>query len=286
LDILVNRRSTLLSKEDHKKIKVQKGSVADLKLVNKIVRQNRIEFIFHLAAEALVGNCLVNPLKAFSSNIEGTWNVLEAVRTSKSVQAVVIASSDKAYGSHEKLPYDEGFCLQGDHPYDVSKSCTDLLAHTYFNTYKTPVSITRCGNIYGPGDFNFSRIVPDTIRCALSNKTLAIRSDGKFTRDYVFVDDIVNGYMLLAEKLFKNSKFAGEAFNFSYEQPLSVLELVKKIYVLSGKKPSYKILNRAKYEIKDQYLNSSKARRVLGFRPKFAIDQGLKTTIDWYRENL
>jgi len=283
LDILVNRKTTLLRKDDYRKIKVVKGSVADFKLVKKIIRQNRIGVIFHLAAEALVGNCLANPLKAFSSNIEGTWNVLEATRTFKSVQAIVIASSDKAYGSHEKLPYNEDFCLQGDHPYDVSKSCADLLAYTYFNTYKTPVSITRCGNIYGPGDFNFSRIVPDAIKCALSNKTLAIRSDGKFTRDYVFVDDIVNGYILLAEKLFKNPKLSGEAFNFSYERPLSVLELVKKIYRLSGREPKYKILDQAKFEIKDQYLSSKKARMTLQWKPRLTLDKGLKGTLDWYK---
>jgi CDP-glucose 4,6-dehydratase len=220
---------------------------------------------------------------AFSTNIKGTWNVLEASRHSASVQGIIIASSDKAYGIHNKLPYRENSSLCGCHPYDVSKSCADLLAHTYFRTYGLPVCVTRCGNIFGPGDFNFSRIIPDTIRSIIKNKTLIIRSDGKFTRDYIFVDDIVSGYLILAQKLQKLKLF-GEAFNFSNDKPISVLELVKILYNLFDSKVNYKILNVAKYEIKHQYLSSKKARKVLSWKPRHSLEEGLVRTIEWYRD--
>ena len=199
------------------------------------------------------------------------------------VKAIIIASSDKAYGSHTKLPYKENTPLSGEHPYDVSKSCADLIACTYCHTYDLPVVVTRCGNIFGPGDFNFSRLVPDTIRSAIQNKTLIIRSDGKFTRDYIYVSDIVSGYILLAEKMQKLKVF-GEAFNFSDENPISVLELVKKIYHLANKKPNYKILGKAKYEIKHQYLSSKKAKRIFGWKPRYTLEEGLKKTITWYKD--
>ena len=285
LDIKTRRKNTILTTNDYRKIVVLKGSVANLKKLKNIISKYKIETIFHLAAEAIVTQCQKNPLRTFSSNICGTWNILEAGRNSKNLESIVVASSDKAYGSHKELPYKEDASLRGDHPYDVSKSCADLLAHTYFHTYGVPVAITRCGNIYGPGDFNFSRIVPDTIRCALSHKVLFIRSDGKFTRDYVYVDDIINGYMLLAEKMNK-LKLCGEAFNLSDENPITVLELVKKINKLTSKKLKYEILDQAKYEIKNQYLSSRKARRILGWRPKYTLEEGLKKTINWYREFL
>ncbi|HAM37804.1 MAG TPA: sugar dehydratase [Elusimicrobia bacterium] len=285
LDIDVRRENTLFSKEDYKKIVTIKGSVADYNLVKKIISKYKIDVVFHLGAEAIVGKCIKNPLLTFSSNIEGTWNVLEVCRNSKTVKSIVTASSDKAYGSHKILPYKEDASLHGDHPYDVSKSCADLIAYTYFHTYGLPVAITRCGNIYGPGDFNFSRIVPDTVRCMLANKPIEIRSDGKFTRDYVFVEDIANGYILLAEKL-NVLKLGGEAFNFSDENPITVIELVKKLYQLDGKKPNYKILNQAKYEIKHQYLASQKARKILKWKPEFTLETGLKKAIDWYTKYL
>ncbi|MDD2752078.1 MAG: GDP-mannose 4,6-dehydratase, partial [Candidatus Omnitrophica bacterium] len=211
------------------------------------------------------------------------WNILEACRNTKGIRAVIIASSDKAYGSHRVLPYTEKTPLKGAHPYDVSKSCADLLADTYAHTYKLPVAVTRCGNIYGPGDFNFSRLVPDAVRCALKGKKLLIRSDGKFTRDYVFVGDIVNGYLILAEKLQK-LKLSGEAFNFSDENPLTVIELVNTVFKLVNDKPNYKILDKVKYEIKYQYLASGKARKMLGWKPLFNLKAGLKKTIAAYQE--
>ncbi len=285
LDIKTHRKDTSLSKDDFKKIKVVKGSVSNLNLVNKIIKENKIGFVFHLAAEALVGDCYLNPLKAFDSNIKGTWNILEACRENKFVKGVIVASTDKAYGSHKNLPYKEDFPLIADHPYDVSKSCADLLANTYAHSYDLAVCVTRCGNLYGPGDFNFSRLVPDTIRSILNNETLQIRSDGKFIRDYVYVKDIALAYMFLGQNMLQKG-LRKEAFNFSDEKPLSVLEMVNKIYSLMQEKPKYKILNKAKFEIKDQYLDSSKARKLLGWKPEYTLDEALNETINWYKEYL
>ena len=281
LDIKTHRKETILG-EALRKIKIIKGSVEDYRLVSRIIKKKRIQFVFHLAATSIVGEAFSDPIKAFSTNIQGTWNILESCRRSNAIEAVIVASSDKAYGMHNKLPYRENFSLCGSHPYDVSKSCADLLAHTYFHTYGLPVSVTRCGNIFGPGDFNFSRLTPDAICCALTGKALLIRSDGKFTRDYIYVDDIVNGYLLLAQNL-KKLHLAGEAFNFSDENPISVIELVKRVYKLAGKKENYKILNLARFEIRHQYLDSAKARKMLNWKPEFALNEGLKTTIEWYR---
>ena len=282
LDVIANRPISILNGM-RKKIVCIKGNVSNLKLVRSIINEYKPQVVFHLAAEAIVGKANENPLPTFKSNIEGTWNILEAARNKRSIEAIITASSDKAYGSHKKLPYKEDTPLCGNHPYDVSKSCADLLASTYAYTYRVPVAITRCGNIYGPGDFNFSRIVPDAIRCALTGRTLLIRSDGKFTRDYVFVDDIVNGYILLAEKL-AHLSLAGEAFNFSYEKPIPVIELVNKVYKAANKKLNYKILNAAKYEIKHQYLCSDKARAILKWKPRYGLlEKGLAKAIKWYK---
>jgi len=283
LDILVKRKETTLTAEDYKHFTYIKGSVVDYPRLKKILEQHKIDTVFHLAAEATVGKSYSDPLVNFSTNIEGTWKLLEACRGCKSVETIVVASTDKAYGSHKKLPYKEDAALIGNHPYDVSKSCADLIAYTYFHTYGLPVATTRCGNIYGPGDFNLSRIVPDGIRCAATGDTLLIRSDGKFTRDYVYVDDIVEGYLALAQKLNK-LKLGGEAFNFSDEKPLSVKALVAEIFKVFGKKPKYKILNTAKYEIKHQYLSSAKARKVLGWKPRVALREGLLRSAAWYKK--
>jgi CDP-glucose 4,6-dehydratase len=283
LDTNVKRKNTLFTADDYCAIKTFKGSVADPTLVRKIIAEHKPEIVFHLAAEAIVGKCNNDPICAFKSNIEGTWNVLESCRSKGFIKAIIVASSDKAYGSHKILPYKEDAPLIGNHPYDVSKSCADLIAYTYFHTYGTPIAVTRCGNIYGPGDFNFSRIVPDAIRCAIENKTLKIRSDGKFTRDYVFVDDIVNGYIMLAEQL-QRKLLSGEAFNFSDESPITVRELARKIFDTAGVKIDCVVLDHAKYEIKHQYLAASKARNVLGWKPLFTIEQGLMKTVEWYGE--
>jgi len=285
LDIRVRRKETILTEHDYKKISVIKGSVVDYKLVKKVINKHKIDVVFHLAAEAIVGECRHNPLRTFSANIEGTWNILEACRNSRVIRSIIIASSDKAYGAHKNLPYEEDAPLQGDHPYDVSKSCADLIANTYFNTYGLPVVITRCGNIYGPGDFNFSRLVPDAMRSLALNKRLKIRSDGRFVRDYVYIDDIVAGYIRIAE-LFGKRKLSGEAFNLSDEKPISVVKLLKKIdqSYPRAKKLNYKVMNTVRYEIKKQYLSSAKARRILGWKPGYGLREGLRKTGKWYAE--
>jgi len=284
LDKVANRPHSIL-KDLRKDIICIKGDVSDLKLVKKIIDKYKPRIIFHLAAEAIVGEANKNPIRTFKSNIEGTWNILEAARDKKFIKALVIASSDKAYGAHKELPYKEDAALKGNHPYDASKSCADLLCLAYYNTYDVPVCVTRCGNIYGPGDYHFSRIIPDVIRSAIKNEIFLIRSDGKFTRDYIYVDDIVTGYVKLAEVMVKK-KLSGEAFNFSNEKPISVLEIVKIIYNLTNKKPKYRILNVAKYEIRDQYLSAEKAKRNLGWRPRYNLREGLINTIKWYKDTL
>lgn len=262
------------------------GNIADLEFVKKAVQKYRPQFIFHVAAEAIVGEANKNPLRTFQSNIQGTWNILEASKGKGFIEGVIVASSDKAYGSHAQLPYKETAPLKGEHPYDASKSCADILCRTYFKTFQVPVCITRCGNIFGPGDYHFSRIVPDAIRHVLQGKQFIIRSDGTFTRDYIYVRDIIDAYLSLAEKM-KRKKLYGEAFNFSDEKPLSVLALFRRIVQLSRHKSAQpKILNKAKYEIRHQYLSSRKARRVLGWQPRYSLDRALVETINWYREHL
>ncbi|MDD5774542.1 MAG: GDP-mannose 4,6-dehydratase [Candidatus Omnitrophica bacterium] len=282
LDIVTNRAKTVLTKADRARIRIVKGSVENSGLLSRVCVAASAEFVFHLGARALVGECYENPRKAFQVNIGGTWNVLEACRAHKGIKGLIVASSDKAYGSHAKLPYREDFALRGDHPYDVSKSCADLLSDTYAHTYGIPVCITRCGNLYGPGDYNFSRIIPDAIRCGLTGTELVIRSDGKYVRDYVYVKDIALAYMLLAEKILTTG-IAGEAFNFSDERPLSVIGIVKEIYRLLGGTPRYSILNQAGFEIREQFLSSAKARRMLGWKPAYTLRRGLQETIQWYR---
>jgi CDP-glucose 4,6-dehydratase len=282
LDILTNRDNTILI-NNYGNINIIKGDVADFDTVFEIIKKNKIGIIFHLAAESLVGKAFTNPRNTFSTNICGTWNILEASRISKTVKSIVVASSDKAYGSHNKLPYKEKAPLSGSHPYDVSKSCADLLTYTYFKTYGLPVCVTRCGNIFGPGDFNFSRIIPDSIKSMVLNKTLIIRSDGKYTRDYIYVDDIVSGYLVLAAKM-DALKLYGEAFNFSNENPISVLDLVKLILKINGKgKLNYEIKNLAEKEIKHQYLSAGKAKKVLAWKPEHSLEEGLEKTITWYQ---
>ncbi len=286
LDIVTGRKETVLTSAERRSMRVVRGSVADYPLVDKLVRRGKTRFVFHLAAEALVGECLKDPRKGFISNIEGTWNVLEACRQARSVKALVAASSDKAYGSHKKLPYKEEYALQGDHPYDVSKSCADLLCATYAHTYKVPVCVTRCGNLYGPGDFNFSRIVPESMRCAIANDTLLLRSDGTFVRDYVYVKDIARAYMLLAGRICAHPRLIGEAFNFSDEEPLSVKAVVRAVYAAAGARPKLRVLDQARFEIKDQYLDSGKARRLLGWKPGYPLEKAMAETLEWYRRIL
>ncbi len=283
LDTADKRKDSALSRAEIEKINCIRGNVNNFSLLKKTILKNKIEFIFHLAAETIVGDSLANPLKTFNSNIRGTWNILEAARGLGMVKAVIVASSDKAYGSHKKLPYYEDAALTGRHPYDVSKSCADLIASAYSHTYGLPVGIARCGNVYGPGDFNFSRIIPYSIYCLLTGKKVLIRSNGRFTRDYVYVEDIVKGYILLAEKM-QTLGLEGEAFNFGTEDPMSVIDLVNRIYKLADRKTDYKVLNQVKYEIKHQYLSSEKAKRILNWKPEYSINEGLVKAIRWYKE--
>jgi len=225
-----------------------------------------------------------NPLGTFESNIKGTWNLLEACHRVGNVSRIVAASTDKAYGDQEILPYDEEAPMLGAHPYDVSKSCADLISRAYYKTYRLPVCVTRCGNFYGGGDLNFNRIVPGTIKSVINNTPPVIRSDGTYVRDYFYILDAVDAYLLLAEKM-GDASIHGQAFNFSNEIQLTVLELTEKILELMDRKDlKPKILNQGSNEIKKQYLSAKKARTVLGWKPKYTMEQGLKETIAWYRE--
>ncbi|MFH1182140.1 MAG: GDP-mannose 4,6-dehydratase [Candidatus Woesearchaeota archaeon] len=260
------------------------GELEDLQLLMRAFNEYSIEIAFHLAAQTIVGIANKSPLSTFESNIKGTWNVLEAARL-LNLKRLVIASSDKAYGDQEKLPYTEEFCLKGSHPYDVSKSCADLLAQAYAKTYGLNVAITRCGNIYGGGDSNWSRIFPGTIRSLLKGEKPTIRSDGTLVRDYIYVEDAVDAYLTLAGAMDGN-RLAGEAFNFGTNNPISVTELVKLIMKTLSKEGQITILGNAPNEILKQYLDSTKARKVLGWKPKHTLEQGIKKTYDWYKENL
>lgn len=269
------------------RVRVVHGDVRDLGTVERAIGEYEINTVFHLAAQTIVGIANRNPVSTFESNIQGTWNVLESCRRAPTVKAVVIASSDKAYGEHNTLPYDEDQKLGGSYPYDVSKSCVDLIGQSYGKTYNLPVAITRCGNFYGGGDLNWNRIIPGTIRSVIRGERPIIRSDGKFVRDYFYVEDGAAAYMLLAEKLLSDESLKGQAFNFSNEIQQPVWQLVQHIiYKMGWKNGSAEILNQASNEIRHQYLSAQKARKVLGWSPLFTLDQGLERTIDWYRKAL
>lgn len=269
------------------KINVVSGDVEDQPLLERIVNEYEVDTVFHLAAQTIVTTANRSPLSTFETNIKGTWNLLEACRRVSSVQQVVIASSDKAYGHHDTLPYTEQTHLQGHHPYDVSKSCSDLIAHTYFQTYGTPVCITRFGNFYGGGDLNFNRVVPQTIRSVIRGTAPLIRSDGLNVRDYVYIEDAARAYITIAERMAWNRDLAGEAFNFSTDTPTTVLAVVEMILKLMDKedlKP--RVLNEATNEIREQHLDPSKAKALLDWHPRFSLNEGLDRTIEWYRRYL
>lgn len=261
-----------------------RGEIEDYALVERILNEYEIEVVFHLAAQTLVGIANENPLSTFSANITGSWNVLEAVRRSSRVKAVIVASSDKAYGTAPQLPYREDTPLVGRHPYDASKSCADLIAQAYWYSYKIPVAVTRCGNFYGGGDLNFNRIVPGTIRSLIDGQRPVIRSDGTLRRDYVYAKDAVLAYTFLAEKVLGGIG-RGEAYNFSNESPMTVLELTTLIGRLMDRVDLKPIIqNAATNEIPHQYLSAEKARRELGWQPAYTLEEGLRETIKAYRE--
>jgi CDP-glucose 4,6-dehydratase len=279
--------SELSRSGDIHKISVFSGNLSSYSDVSRAVSQSEAKTIIHLGAQTIVGTAIVDPLTTFKANIEGTWNILEAARQmSQKVSSVVVASSDKAYGSSKVLPYKEDQPLQGDGPYDVSKSCTDLISQTYGKTYGLPVTVARCGNIYGGGDLNWSRIVPGTFRDITNKERTVIRSDGNFTRDYVHVLDIVDAYLHLAESTEKLG-LTGEAFNFSRDEPLSVLDIHAAIYKsLNIDYVEPIISNSATSEIRDQHLDSKKAREILEWNSKVNLESGLKLTAEWYLEYL
>ncbi len=275
-------KSNLYQGEQVKQMNIVQGALEDLDVIERALGEYEIDTVFHLAAQAIVGVANRNPISTFEANILGTWNILEACRRHPLIKRVIVASSDKAYGDQPTLPYDENMPLQGKHPYDVSKSCADLLSHTYFNTYGLPVCITRCGNLYGGGDLNFNRIIPQTIQLVLNGEAPEIRSDGTFIRDYFYIEDAVEAYLLLAEKM-EELNLAGEAFNFSNEIQLTVLELVEKILKAMDSDLKPKVLNQGSHEIKHQYLSAEKARKLLNWTPAHTIDKGLEKTIEWYK---
>jgi CDP-glucose 4,6-dehydratase len=265
---------------------VVRGDVCDYALCERLLGEHEIDTVIHLAAQTIVGIANRNPLSTFETNIQGTWALLEACRRSPKVKQIVLASSDKAYGSQEQLPYDETMPLQGRHPYDVSKSCADLIGQCYAHTFGLNLAITRCGNFYGGGDLNWNRIVPGTIRSVLRGERPIVRSDGHFVRDYFYVEDGAAAYLMLAERLAADPKLRGQAFNFSNESQVSVLELVQQILQLMDSRLEPDIRNEASNEIRHQYLSAAKARRLLDWKPLFTLTGGLQATIAWYREYL
>lgn len=265
------------------RVKVVRGDLRERDLLERILAEYEIHTVFHLAAQTIVGTANANPISTFESNIAGTWNMLEACRRAPRVRAIVMASSDKAYGDQHTLPYTEDSPLQGRHPYDVSKSCADLMAQAYASSYGLPVAITRCGNLYGGGDLNWNRIIPGTIRSVLRGESPVIRSDGQFVRDYFYVEDGAAAYTQLAERLAGESNLCGMAFNFSSGTPISVLELVDQILTQMNSSLRPEIRYEASNEIRNQYLSSERARRMLNWTPLFTLRDGLRLTIEWYR---
>jgi CDP-glucose 4,6-dehydratase len=276
-------QSELLRTKVIDQVKTVRGDLRDQRLLERVLGEFEVDTVLHLAAQTIVPIANRNPISTFETNVAGTWALLEACRRSPAVKQIVVASSDKSYGDQEQLPYDETMPLQGRHPYDVSKSAGDLIAQSYAATYDLPVLITRCGNFYGGGDLNWSRIVPGTIRSVLRGKRPVIRSDGQFVRDYFYVEDGAAAYTLAAERLAADRALAGEAFNFSNEQPINVIEVTNLILKLMKSNLVLDIRNEATNEIRCQYLAAGKAREKLAWRPLFQMDEGLGLTIDWYR---
>ena len=280
-------QSELIRSGDVMQTSVVNGRLEDYATLERAVNEHEVDTVFHLAAQPIVTTALRNPLPTFEANVRGTYNRLEACRVHASlVKRVVVASSDKAYGDAPTLPYTEEMPVNGRHPYDVSKSCTDLIAASYAHTYEVPVTIARCGNIYGGGDLNWSRIVPGTIRSFWSGERPVIRSNGLYTRDYIYVDDVIDGYLVLGERA-DDAAVRGQAFNFSPESRVQVLEITRLIQRLMNRTDLEPlVLDQARAEILDQYLDSSKARRVLGWNARHSLEDGLRRTIEWYEPYL
>ncbi|MDX1393715.1 MAG: GDP-mannose 4,6-dehydratase [Gemmatimonadota bacterium] len=264
------------------RVQVVRGELEDLAVSVRALNEYEVDSVFHLGAQTIVGTAARSALSTFESNIRGTWTLLEACRTlGDRIERIIVASSDKAYGEHETLPYTEDAPLIGRFPYDVSKSCTDLISLSYFHTYGLPIAVTRCGNLFGGGDLNFNRLIPGTIRSVLRGERPVIRSDGEYVRDYFYVRDAVGSYLRLAERL--PDEFTGEAFNFGNERPLSVIEMVRMILEIMDRTDLEPIIrNEASAEIRAQYLDCTRARERLGWTPSYDLEAGLRETIDWY----
>jgi len=279
--------SELIANGAMSQVTVVRGDLTDQELLERVLNEYEIATVFHLAAQTIVGTANRGPVSTFESNVRGTWCLLDAARRLPLIQQIVVASSDKAYGDHEKLPYDEDAPLQGRHPYDVSKSCVDLISQSYAYSFDMPITITRCGNLYGGGDLNWNRLIPGTIRSVLRGEQPIIRSDGTFIRDYFYVEDAAIAYIKLAEKMAANADINGHAFNFSNEIQVNVLDLTRQILKLMDREDIEPIVrDEVRNEIKHQYLSAEKARRVLDWRPEFSLEQGLERTIAWYRNLL
>jgi CDP-glucose 4,6-dehydratase len=267
------------------RIDVVRGAVEDYALLERVLAEYEVQTVIHLAAQTIVGIANLSPLSTFEANIKGTWCVLEAARRCGKPPHVVVASSDKAYGDQPVLPYTEDSPLQGRHPYDASKSCADILALTYHQTYRLPVCVTRCGNFFGPGDLNWNRLVPGTIRSVFRNQRPVLRSDGSFVRDYFYVEDGAAAYLHLAECMARQPEVLGQAFNFSSEVQVTALDMVRRILRVMGSGLEPDIRNEASHEIKHQYLSAEKARRLLAWRPSHELEGALRETVRWYEEH-
>jgi len=278
-----NPKSYFVTECLDKKTILAYGDLKDFKRIHDIISKYEIEYIFHLGAQPIVSTALINTVETFETNINGTINILESARLCNLVKGIVVASSDKAYGISKELPYTEETPLKGAFPYDTSKSCTDLIAQSYFKTYGMPITIARFGNIYGPGDLNFNRIIPGAIKAALLYETLDIRSDGKMIREYLYAKDVADGYLMLCENI---NKSKGEAFNLSSGLKLTVIEVIERISKIINKKINYKILNIAKNEIYEQYLSTEKVEKFFGWKTKYSFENGIKETIKWYEKIL
>ena len=280
-------RSRFVSERVLDRVSVAHGDIVDYGFVERVIAEYEVETVFHLAAQTIVTIANRAPLSTFETNIKGTWTVLEAARRVSTVKRVIVASSDKAYGDHTVLPYDEAAPLQGKHPYDVSKSAADLIAQSYWHSYGLRVLVTRCGNLFGGGDLNWNRIVPGTIRSVCYGEAPVIRSDGKLVRDYLHVDDAVDAYLLAAEALADNDALPGQALNLSYERPVTVVEIVDRILAQMGRRDLVPVIQgQVSNEIPSQYLRAERARRLIGWAPRLGFDQGLERTIAWYRDFL
>lgn len=280
-------RSPLVTSGTLERVQVVRGCLEEYATVLRAVNEYEIDTVFHLGAQTIVGTANRSVLSTFESNIRGTWTVLEACRAcSRLVRRVIVASSDKAYGSHEVLPYTEDAPLDGRFPYDASKAAAEVICRSYHHTYDLPIAVTRCGNLYGAGDLNFNRLIPGTIRSLIRGERPVIRSDGKYVRDYFYVEDAVGAYLELAEKM-DDLGLQGEAFNFGTETPMTVVDVVDRIRERMGRidlEPE--ILNEASKEIRAQFLDCTKARERLGWSPAFTFEEGLDRTIEWYRDHL